>query len=76
MLVRLLRETRIKHHAGETVNVSPEEGAFLLSVGSAALVKEQTEKAVKEPAAETAVKEPAKRTRRNKNVGGYYGTDR
>ena len=35
MKVRLLRDTRIKHTAGEIVEVSPAEYSFLLSVGSA-----------------------------------------
>jgi len=41
LIVRLLRDARIKHHAGETVYVSPEEGAFLISVGSAVKVTEK-----------------------------------
>ena len=35
MLVRLLRDARIKHSQGEIVEVSPSEYSFLLSVGSA-----------------------------------------
>lgn len=35
MLVKLLRDSRIAHKAGETVEVSPEAGRFLISVGSA-----------------------------------------
>ena len=46
MKVRLLRDTRISHKAGEIVDVSPAEMAFLISVGSAAEV------AVKTPDAE------------------------
>ena len=46
MRVRLLRDTRISHKAGEIVEVSPAEMAFLLSVGSA------VEVAVKTPDAE------------------------
>lgn len=49
MKVRLLRVARITHNAGEIVEVSPAEAAFLLSVGSAepveAAVKETPEKA-------------------------------
>lgn len=45
MKVRLLRRARIWHSAGETVKVSPAEGEFLLSVGSAAPVKEKKAKA-------------------------------
>lgn len=42
MTVKLIRDARIKHKAGETVEVSPEEARFLLSVGSA--VKPEPEK--------------------------------
>ena len=42
MFVKLIRDSRIKHKAGETVDVSPEEAFFLLSVGSA--VKAEPEK--------------------------------
>lgn len=49
MKVRLLRAARITHNAGEIVEVSPDQAAFLLSVGSAepvvAAKKETPEKA-------------------------------
>jgi len=64
MKIKLLRDSRINHSAGEIVEVSPEQGRFLLSVGSAELVnkapkvetttipvKEVAEKAVKAPKA-------------------------
>ena len=35
MRVLLLRDSRIKHSAGEIIDVSPAEARFLLSVGSA-----------------------------------------
>ncbi len=35
MKVRLLKEMRIRHKAGEIVNVSPEEYNFLISVNAA-----------------------------------------
>lgn len=35
MKVRLLRDARIRHSAGETVSVSPAEAGFLISTGSA-----------------------------------------
>lgn len=35
MKVRLLRDARIRHNAGETVCVSPAEAGFLISTGSA-----------------------------------------
>ena len=43
MLLRLLRDSRITHKAGEVVNVtSPETVHFLLSVGSAEIVRTET----------------------------------
>lgn len=39
MKVRLKRTARIAHKAGEIVEVSPAEGGFLLSTGSAELVE-------------------------------------
>ena len=38
MLVKLIRDARITHKSGETVDVSPETGQFLISVGSAVRV--------------------------------------
>lgn len=64
MKVRLLRDSRIMHKAGEIVEVSPDQMHFLTSVGSAVIVETATkkveaeaEKAVIEP---KAVKAPAK----------------
>lgn len=39
MLVRLLREQRIRHKAGDTVEVSLADANFLISTGSAVPVK-------------------------------------
>ena len=39
MKVKLIRDARITVKAGETVEVSPAVGAFLLSIGSAVEVK-------------------------------------
>ena len=39
MRVRLLRDARIRHNAGEIVEASPAEAAFLTSVGSAVEVR-------------------------------------
>lgn len=39
MKIRLLKDARIKHYAGETVEVSPAEAAFLLSVNAAIAAK-------------------------------------
>lgn len=56
MKVRLLRPARINHNSGDIVEVSPEQGNFLLSVGSAELANNQ-----KEPAEEK--KDTKKRTK-------------
>ena len=72
MKVKLLRDSRINHAAGEIVEVSPATADFLLSVGSAVkiesksveaatiLVEEVAEKAVKAPKA--TAKTTTKRT--------------
>lgn len=41
MKVRLLKDARITMKEGDTVEVSPSVGAFLLSVGSAEKVEEK-----------------------------------
>ena len=61
MKVKLLRDARINHKAGEIVEVSPSECQFLCSVGSAV---EIVEVAVKAPEAETAEKKVEKKTRK------------
>lgn len=58
MKVRLLRDARIKHKAGETVEVSSAEFNFLVSINSA---EPLIETAVAEPVAETATKKTRKR---------------
>lgn len=58
MKVKLLRDSRIWHKAGDIVEVSPAECQFLTSVGSA------VEVAVKVPTVETAEKEPVKAPRK------------
>ena len=40
MKVKLIRAARIRHEAGETVEVSPAEAGFLISTGSAVQVYE------------------------------------
>lgn len=47
MTIRLLRAARINHNPGETVEASPEQAQFLISLGAAEIVK-PTEK--KKPA--------------------------
>ena len=62
MKVRLLRDSRINHAAGEIVEVSPATADFLLSVGSAVKVeasqKVETASIKVEEVAEKAVKAP------------------
>ena len=49
MKLKLLRAARIRHEAGEIVEVSPAEAGFLLSTGSAALVYEAKAEARETP---------------------------
>lgn len=44
MKVRLLRDSRITHKAGEIVEVSPVVADFLLSVGSAEILLQKPKK--------------------------------
>lgn len=61
MKVRLLRDARIAHKAGEIVEVSPETFAFLFSVGSAEQVSAApVETAVNVPVAGTPDKRAAR----------------
>ena len=68
MKVRLIRDARINHKAGEIVEVSPDQMNFLVSVGSAVIaetaikkVEEVAERAVKTPKSTTAKKSAAKK---------------
>ena len=47
MKVRLLRDSRIVHKAGEIVEVSPAEAAHLLSINSAVKAEPETKEAPK-----------------------------
>lgn len=70
MKLRLIRDARIAHKAGEVVNTTPAEGAFLISVGSAVEIVEKAtapavevaEEAVKVPKAATTVKKSVPKT--------------
>lgn len=44
MRVELIKDMRIKHKAGETVEVSPGECNFLLSIGVAKLLSDKPQK--------------------------------
>lgn len=39
MLIKLTKTARVAHQPGEIIEVSPEVGAFLISVGSAELAE-------------------------------------
>lgn len=65
MIVKLLRDSRINHCAGEIVEVSPEQGEFLLSVGSAEAVKKAEPKKA-EPVEEPVEEKPKKRVTKKK----------
>ncbi len=62
MKVRLLRDARINHKAGEIVEVSPSEMGFLIDVGSAEVVEDKAKsvEAVSEPEKEAEPKKTAK----------------
>lgn len=68
MKIRLIRAARIRHEAGETVDVSPADAAFLISTGSA-IPEAETAPARETPedkmdAPETAERKPAVRKTR------------
>lgn len=56
MKIRLLRDSRINHAAGEVVEVSPATADFLLSVGSAARVESKPVETATIPVEEVAEK--------------------
>ena len=59
MKIKLIRDSRITHKAGEIVEVSPAEAAFLLSVNSAVEVRADEEQSQQK----TTRKKTAKETR-------------
>ncbi len=59
MRIVLLRDSRIKHSAGDIVDVSPAEASFLLSVGSA--VELHDEVRIETPIVTEAVEIPEKK---------------
>ena len=63
MKVKLLRAARIRHEAGEIVEVSPAEAGFLLSTGSAV---EMAEAPVRRETPEENTAPKATRTTRKK----------
>lgn len=68
MTVKLLRDARIKHYAGEIIEVSPEECHFLVSTDGAVVVKavKAIETPEKEPVLEVPEKKTVKRTVKKK----------
>ena len=50
MKIRLIRDARIRHKAGEIVEVSPAEANFLLSLNSAVVFEEEVKEAPKKKA--------------------------
>ena len=54
--LELLRDARIRHKKGETVQVSPEEAVYLLSTRSARVIAEQPESEKHETRKKTAKK--------------------
>ena len=63
MKVKLIRAARIRHEAGEIVEVSPAEAGFLLSTGSAVAVAEAP-KAKRETPEEKAEPKVIRNTRK------------
>ena len=66
MKVKLLRAARIRHEAGEIVEVSPAEAGFLFSTGSAVEVKEKRETPEDAAVIETPEAAKTKTTRKKK----------
>ena len=60
MKIKLIRDSRIVHKAGETVDVSPAEAAFLLSVNSAVEIRAEADE---QPQQKQTRKKTAKETR-------------
>lgn len=57
MKIKLVREARIRHKAGDIVEVSPAEAQFLTSTGSAVYVPNEASRPRREP----KEKEPEKK---------------
>lgn len=61
MKVKLLRDAKIRHAAGEIVEVSPAECQYLTSLGSAVIVGAAPAKAKEEPKAKVTTKTTKKK---------------
>lgn len=66
MKIKLLRAARIRHEAGETVDVSPAEAGYLLSTGSAVNAEAYTERETPECKAEKPETAAGKKTGKKK----------
>lgn len=65
MKLRLTRAARIRHEAGDIVEVSPAEAGFLLSTGSAEIVAASMKPITKEtPEAEAQKETPEAKTQK------------
>ena len=56
MKIRLLRPARITMNAGEIVEVSPDQARFLLSVGSAEIVRPEKKETPEKATTKTTTK--------------------
>ena len=61
MRVQLLKPARINHEAGDIVEVSPAQGAFLMSVGSARPVEFATKNEIEKPEEKKTTRKTAKK---------------
>ena len=66
MKIKLLRDARSNHKAGEIVDVSPAECAFLVSVGSAVEVAVNPPAKVETPEEPAIIETKVKKTRTRK----------
>lgn len=62
MKVKLLRDARIRHEAGEIVEVSPSEAFFLLETNSAELIEAKPK--VETPEAKITVTQRSKKVKK------------
>ena len=61
MVVKLLRPARINHEAGDIVEVSPAQGAFLMSVGGAIPVEYAAKTEIEKPEEKKTARKTAKK---------------
>lgn len=61
MKVKLLRPARINHEAGDIVEVSPAQGSFLCSIGSARPVEYAKKTEIEKPEEKKTTRRTAKK---------------